>query len=629
MAITATSITPDNTLEEFRIQFNKLVTDVDGVASGNTFTQSIIFEGATADESETTLLATDPTADRTITLPNATGTVITTGNSADPSTETTVGNVSHILVDVSGTLKKISRTNLGLGSSAADDITTGDAAVTLATSTGNITIDAQGSDTDIIFKGTDDASDITALTLDMSDAGTAIFNHDIKIADGGFIGSASDADAIGISAGGDVSLTGGGLSLIDNEKIILGTNSDISFTYDESSTDSLVISSDVDDAALGIIFQADAGADAGDEWKMNFANGGTFTFGNDIASAGTHTTLLTITPNSTAANSTHAFIGSVSASGGLLVADAGTIGSASDSDAISISSGGVVAFSQDVSLVDGKKVILGTNSDISLQYDESTTDSLVVSSDVNDAALGIVFQADAGADAGDEWKMNFANGGTFTFGNDIASAGTHTTLLTITPNSTAASSTFAFVGSITAAGNAVKTVGKETIFIPAAAMYPTTTNGCAALAQVEGTAGRPEIKALDFDPSSDENAQFTVAFPKSWNESTITFKAFFTVTGTDSGTVSWALSGVATADNDAIDVAFGTAVAPTAKAHSGTSGDINVTAESGNVTIAGSPSTDEMVFFNIMRDVSADNQTGDARLLGIQIFFTTDAANDT
>ena len=630
MAITATSITPENTLEEFRIQFNKLVTDVDGIAAGNTFTQSIIFEGATADESETTLLATDPTADRTITLPDATGTVITTGNSDAATTTTSSSDADHVLVNDGGVLKKITPGNLGIGGApAADDITTGDAAVTIATSTGNITIDAQGSDTDIIFKGTDDASDITALTLDMSDAGTAIFNHDIKIADGGFIGSASDADAIGISAGGDVSLTGGALSLIDNEKIILGTDSDISFTYDESTTDSLVISSDVNDAGLGIIFQADAGADGGDEWKMNFANGGTFTFGNDIASAGTHTTLLTITPNSTAANSTHAFIGSVSASGGLLVADAGTIGSASDSDAISISSGGVVAFSQDVSLVDDKKVILGSNSDISLQYDESTTDSLVVSSDVNDAALGIVFQADAGADAGDEWKMNFANGGTFTFGNDIASAGTHTTLLTITPNSTAASSTFAFVGSITAAGNAVKTVGKETIYVPASAMYPTTTNGCAALAQVEGTAGRPESKVLDFDPSSDENAQFTVAFPKSWNEGTITFKAFFTVTGTDTGTVSWALSGVATADNDAIDVAFGTAVAPTAKAHSGTSGDINVTAESGNVTIAGSPSTDEMVFFNIMRDVSADNQTGDARLLGIQIFFTTDAANDS
>ena len=64
-------------------------------------------------------------------------------------------------------------------SSAADDITAGDAAINLTTTSGNITIDAQGSDTDIIFKGTDDSSDITALTLDMSDAGTAIFNSHV------------------------------------------------------------------------------------------------------------------------------------------------------------------------------------------------------------------------------------------------------------------------------------------------------------------------------------------------------------------------------------------------------------------------------------------------------------------
>ena len=41
---------------------------------------SVIFEGATADAYETTLSVTDPTADRTITLPNVTGTVITTGD---------------------------------------------------------------------------------------------------------------------------------------------------------------------------------------------------------------------------------------------------------------------------------------------------------------------------------------------------------------------------------------------------------------------------------------------------------------------------------------------------------------------------------------------------------------------
>jgi hypothetical protein len=47
------------------------------------FGTSIVFEGATADSYETTLQVTDPTDDRTITLPNVSGTVITTGNLSD------------------------------------------------------------------------------------------------------------------------------------------------------------------------------------------------------------------------------------------------------------------------------------------------------------------------------------------------------------------------------------------------------------------------------------------------------------------------------------------------------------------------------------------------------------------
>jgi len=176
-------------------------------------------------------------------------------------------------------------------------------------------------------------------------------------------------------------------------------------------------------------------------------------------------------------------------------------------------------------------------------------------------------------------------------------------------------------------GSAIKVAGKESIWVPAVAMYPNTTNGCADLAQVELSNG-PEIKTLDFDKDSDEFAQFAVAFPKSWNEGTITFQAYFTADSTNTGTVSWGLSGVAIADNDSVNTAFGTQVAPTAKAHSGTANDLDVTAESGAVTIAGSPSTDEEVFFQISRDVSEDSLTADAKLLGIKIFFTTDAAND-
>ena len=71
--------------------------------------------------------------------------------------------------------------SFGSVSSALDDITTGDAASTLATSAGNITIDAQGSDTDIIFKGTDGGADTTFLTIDGSDAGTLIANHNLEL----------------------------------------------------------------------------------------------------------------------------------------------------------------------------------------------------------------------------------------------------------------------------------------------------------------------------------------------------------------------------------------------------------------------------------------------------------------
>ena len=174
---------------------------------------------------------------------------------------------------------------------------------------------------------------------------------------------------------------------------------------------------------------------------------------------------------------------------------------------------------------------------------------------------------------------------------------------------------------------AIKIAGKETIWVPASAMYPNTTSGCADLAQTELSNG-PELKSLDFDKSSDEFAQFAVAFPKSWNEGTVTFQAFFTANSTDTGTTSWALQGVALADNGDLNTAFGTAVAPTAKAMSGTANDLAVTAESGAVTIAGSPSTDEYVFFQISRDVSADDLDADAKLLGIKLFFTTSAAND-
>ena len=176
---------------------------------------------------------------------------------------------------------------------------------------------------------------------------------------------------------------------------------------------------------------------------------------------------------------------------------------------------------------------------------------------------------------------------------------------------------------------AVKVAGTETIWVPATAMYPSVTSGSpdAATIEITADANRPIIKAIAFDKDSDEYAQFSIAFPKSWNEGTITFQPFFTANSTNGGTALFMLKGITISDNDAISQDFGTAQG-TAKAHSGTAYDLDVGAESSAITIAGSPAVGDETFFAIFRDVSGDTLTADALLTGIKIFYTTDAAND-
>ena len=140
----------------------------------------------------------------------------------------------------------------GLGTGAvsasvvADDIGTGDGAVTLATSAGNITLDAQGNDTDIIFKGTDGGADTTFLTLDGSAAGAATFNSTITCATSLTIGSAvmSEADLEqldGITAG----------TAAASKAMVLDSNKDI------SGGRNLTISGELDAATLDISGNAD------------------------------------------------------------------------------------------------------------------------------------------------------------------------------------------------------------------------------------------------------------------------------------------------------------------------------------------------------------------------------------
>ena len=97
---------------------------------------------------------------------------------------TALADGDGILINDAGTMRMTNvtavKTYMQTGiSTAYDDFTVGDAAVNIATSAGDITIDAQGDDTDIIFKGTDGGADTTFLTIDGSAGGQATFNASV------------------------------------------------------------------------------------------------------------------------------------------------------------------------------------------------------------------------------------------------------------------------------------------------------------------------------------------------------------------------------------------------------------------------------------------------------------------
>ena len=175
---------------------------------------------------------------------------------------------------------------------------------------------------------------------------------------------------------------------------------------------------------------------------------------------------------------------------------------------------------------------------------------------------------------------------------------------------------------------AVKIAGKETIWVPATAMYGSTTNGADAQ-QVETTALRPDLKVLDYDASTSEFAQFAVTFPKSWNGGTVTFIPTWSPSNTDTGNCIWSLSGLSVAEGETANTAFSGAQTST-DAGIGTVEDIQMGPVSSAITIAGTIADGNQVFFQLERDADngSDTFTGDARLLGIQLFYTTDAAND-
>ena len=355
MAISASSIVSSSTLNTLRTEFNNLVTDVTALEGGsisyttlNTTTLNsttinvkedgtIIFEGATDDDFETTLTVVDPTADRTITFPNETGTVHTSGgdtthtniiiadgaNIGSASDTNAMSISSGGVVSITATTANTSTTDgaltVGGGLGVAADVSIGDDLRLLSDSV----VLSFGADSDTTLTHTDgtgltlnstnkltfgDAASFVQqssngvlridgeATIDMNASTAVLVSNDLKLD--------SDAAVLGFGADNDVTLTH-----VHNVGLLFDTDNQLRFR----------------DSAIKVYSSADGQLDIDADAEVEI-----------------NTTLLDVNANINASG-TYTGAGLMTTGGNIVIPDAGTIGSASDTNAIGISSGGVVS----------------------------------------------------------------------------------------------------------------------------------------------------------------------------------------------------------------------------------------------------------------------------------------------
>ena len=240
---------------------------------------------------------------------------------------------------------------------AADDIADGDGAVNILTTSGNITIDAQANDADVIIKVDDNGSAVTAVTFDGSDEGNAIFVNDVQLK--------SDGALLEFGADLDTTLThtdGAGLTLNSTNKLMFNDASQ--FIQGASATVLDIAATDEIELTATLI-----------DVVGNFANSGT------ITSAG-------IIKTNDTTNATSTTDGSLQTDGGLSVV----------LDAV---------FGDDVTLITDSAVLnLGVGSDVSITHDGTTGGTITgtpmvyeakgAASLANDTHAGIVLEFLAG-----------------------------------------------------------------------------------------------------------------------------------------------------------------------------------------------------------------------------------------
>jgi hypothetical protein len=254
-------------------------------AAVGTFTSSIVFEGATADDYETTVQVVDPTADRTITLPNVSGTVVTSG---DTGTVT-----ATMLASDSVTTVKILNANVTAAKLASDSVETAkivDANVTNAKLAADAVTTAKITDSNVTAAklAADSVTTVKILDANVTDAKLAANSvTNAKIADSAVDTAEIAASAVTTAKIADLNVTTGKLA---DGAVTTAKITDANVTAAKLASDSVETAKIVDQAvtsakiANDTIVNADINSAAAiDQSKIS---GLTTDLGNKLALAG-------------------------------------------------------------------------------------------------------------------------------------------------------------------------------------------------------------------------------------------------------------------------------------------------------------------------------------------------------
>jgi hypothetical protein len=177
--------------------------------------------------------------------------------------------------------------------------------------------------------------------------------------------------------------------------------------------------------------------------------------------------------------------------------------------------------------------------------------------------------------------------------------------------------------------SAAKPYGRQSIWLPASAWTPATTNGPGDSTQLETTTNKVNIGGLAFNASTIEIAWSHIRLPAQWNNSTVTFEVVWRHGATATNfKVAFDLAGRVFTDNTASDQAVGTAVQ--VNDTGGTTNQIYITPESGAVTITGA-AANAMVSLRLRRkadDATNDTMAIDADFIGLMLYITTTQGHD-